>query len=68
MQTQSSGFLGVETARIYPDRRACGLCGGRFFVDGSASLSCGPITAPSGTVVTHHERGELDGAQEVDGG
>ena len=68
MQTPISRFLRIETARIYPDRRACGLCGGRFFVLGSVSLSSGPITVPSSTVVAHHERGELDGAQEVDGG
>ena len=27
-----------------------------------------PITAQSSTVAAHHERGELDGAEEVNGG
>ncbi len=39
-----------------------------FFLRSLPNLGFSPITAQSRTVVAHHERGELDGAQEVDRG
>ena len=68
MQTMINRFLWVETIRVYADRRSCAVCGGQFIVTRSPNLGNGPITPQSRTVVAHHERGELDGAKEVDGG
>jgi hypothetical protein len=68
MRAQIGRFLGIEMVGVYPDRRPCALCGGRFSVIDSSNQDFGPITAQPGTVVAHHERGELDGAKEVDGG
>ena len=61
-------FLGMRMAGVYPDRRSWTVCGGRFSVKGSSTPGYGPITAQSRTVVAHHERGELDGAKDIDGG
>ena len=68
MRAQIGRFLGIGMVGVYPDHRPCALCGGRFSVIGSPDPGCGPISAQSRTVVAHHERGELDGAKEVDGG
>ena len=68
MQAPIGRFLGIKTIRVYPDRRPWTVCGGRFSVMGSPNPGYGPITALSRTVVAHHERGELDGAKEVNGG
>ena len=68
MRAPVGRFLGIKTIRVYPDRRPWTVCGGRFSVIGSSNLGYGPITAESRTVVAHHERGELDGAKDVDGG
>lgn len=65
---QNRGFLGVGLVGVIPDRGACAFCGGRFSAITHSKAGLGPITAQSSTVATHHERGELDGAEEVNGG
>ena len=68
MRTRWVGFWGSGRVGVYPDRRPCARCGGHFPVIAAPNQGFGPITAQPGTVVAHHERGELDGAKEVDGG
>ena len=68
MSAQKGQFLGVASVRILPDRGPCAFCGGRFSAITHSKAGFGPITAQSSTVAAHHERGELDGAEEVNGG
>lgn len=68
MSAQMRRFLGVASNRVLPDRGSCAFCGGRFSAITHSKAGFGPITAQSSTVAAHHERGELDGAKEVDGG
>ena len=68
MQAPIRRFLGIKTAGVHADRRPWTVCGGRFSILGFPNPGYGPIAAQSRTVVTHHERGEVDGAKEVDGG
>ena len=68
MQVNLGRFLGIGMVGVYPGRRPCALCGGRFSVIDAPNQGFDPITAQPSTVVAHHERGELDGAKDVDGG
>ena len=68
MSAQKKQFLGVASVRVVPDRGACVRCGGRFSAITHSKAGFSPNTAHSSTVAAHHERGELDGAEEVNGG
>lgn len=68
MQTQTRRFPAIKPTQVFPDRHPCAVGEGRLSVIGFPTPGFGPINAQSRTVVAHHERGELDGATEVDGG
>jgi hypothetical protein len=70
MAAQNGRFSRVALIRVLPDRGgSSAVCEG--LLSGITTPKSGPwspLTPQSSTVVAQHERGELDGAKEADGG
>ena len=68
MPAQIGRFSRIALVRGLPDRRSWAVCDGPLSGITSPKADLGPLTPQSSTVVAYHERGELDGAKEADGG
>ena len=67
MRAQIGQFSRVASIRVLSDRRSCAVCGGRFSaITGKGEF--GPVHSAIQYRRGTSRTGELDGAQETDGG